>query len=123
MRDTGIPAAVGKLVLARDCHACVCCGKSVTAEMGAIYFRKPERLGGPATPENLITVLRTCGERISFQRDPQDEARGYRLRSWHDPALVPVALTLGTGPRATVWLTRYGLLSFEPPPGDEDVPA
>jgi hypothetical protein len=114
-RDTPVPAAVRELVLARDCHACVCCGKSVVGETWVIYFRKPERLGGPPTPDNLITVLRSCGERIGFLRDARDEASGYRLRPWQDPELVPVGLTLSAGQRATVWLTPQGLLSFEPP--------
>lgn len=111
---TRIPAAVRNLVLARDCYVCVCCGKSVTGELSTIHFRKPERDGGPATPENLITVLPACGERISYGCDPQDEAWGYRLQSWDDPEFVPIVLALA-GPRPTVWLTRDGLLSFESP--------
>jgi len=107
-----VPATVRNLVLARDCHACVCCGKSVTGEASVLHFRKPERHGGPATPENLITVLPACAERIGSGRDPQDETRGYRLSPWVDPESVPVVLALA-GPPATVWLTRDGLLSFE----------
>ena len=108
---------VRALVRARDGHACVCCGTSIIEEPNAVQFRKPERLGGSATPENLITVLHACGERINSWRDPMDEVRGYRLQPGDDPKLVPVSLTFSTESRVMVWLTRDGLLSFEPPPG------
>lgn len=114
LSGTRVPAAVRNLVLARDCYVCVCCGKSVTGEMSVIHFRKPERDGGQATPENLITVLPACGERISYGGDPQDETWGYRLQPWDDPEFVPIVLALA-GPRPTVWLTPDGLLSFESP--------
>ena len=73
-RDTGLTPEVRRLVLERDGYLCICCGSSIFGKPSAIHLRKPEHFGGSATPENLITVLHACGERISFRRDPLDEA-------------------------------------------------
>ncbi len=111
-----LPWAVRRLVLARDGFACVCCSRSVLGRPYAIQLRKPSDRGGSASPENLITVLAECGERISFRRDRTDEARGYSLRRWEEPALVPVAYASPAGP-AVAWLLPDGDRSAEAPCG------
>lgn len=111
-----LPWAVRRLVLARDGFACVCCSRSVLGRPYAIHLRKPSATGGNPSPENLITVLAECGERISLRRDRTDEASGYRLRSWEEPALVPVAYASPAG-RAVAWLLPDGDRSAGPPAG------
>jgi len=116
-RDTSPTPGVRRLVLERDGYLCVCCGRSVIGQPYSLQARKRRSQGGDNSPSNLITVLHACGERINSLLDPLDEARGYRLRSWDDPELVPVSLALSTGSGLMVWLSPDGLLSSEPPPG------
>jgi len=105
-----------RLVLARDDYGCVCCNRSVLSRPYGIQLRKPRNMGGVISPENLITVLAECGERISFRRNPADEDRGYVVRPWDEPSLVPVAYTTPAG-QAKWWLLPDGRRSFEPPAG------
>lgn len=100
-----------RLVLARDGYGCICCDRSVLSRPYAIHMRKPRYLGGVVSPENLITVLQECGDRISLQCDPADEARGYVLSAWDEPAIVPVAYTTPAG-QARAWLSPDGRRSF-----------
>lgn len=53
--------------------------------------------------------------RIDSRCDPQDEARGYWVRSHDDPALVPVTVMSGTGASMALWPTADGRWSAEPP--------
>lgn len=115
-RDDALTWPMRRLVLARDDFGCVCCNRSVLSRRYDILLRKPRNLGGVTSPENLITVLAECAERISVRRDPADEARGYVMRSWDEPALVPVAYTTPAG-HAKWWLLPDGRRSFEPPAG------
>ena len=89
-----------KLVLERDGYRCVCCGESVAG-----------------SPSNLVTELgsgtRGCHFRIDSRSDPADEEKGYSVRSWDDPALVPVTVMLGGGRGMTVWLLDDGTYSGE----------
>jgi hypothetical protein len=117
LRDTGPSREVRRLVLERDGYSCVCCGTNIIGQLYSLLPRKRQSRSRDNSASNLITVLHACGERISFRLDPRDEARGYCLRPWDDPELVPVSLTLSTGSGVMAWLTRDGLLSFEPPPG------
>jgi hypothetical protein len=112
--DREVSWPVRRLVLARDNWACLCCGKSVLGRPYAIHLRKPRRLGGDASPENLITVLAECGLRIGFRGDPADEARGLRIRSREEPALVPVLYFTSAG-LTKAWLRPDGGRGFEPP--------
>ena len=112
--DAELPWPVRQLVLARDNWACLCCGKSILGRPYAIHLRKPWHLGGDTSPENLITVLAECGERITLTYDPADQARGYGVGSSDDPASVPVACFTAAG-SAKVWLLRDGGRAFEPP--------
>jgi hypothetical protein len=111
--DAVLPWPVRQLVLARDNWACLCCGKSILGRPYAVQLRKPWHLGGDTSPENLITVLAECGDRIMFQCDPADRARGYGIGSSDEPASVPVAYTTAAG-LTRVWLLPDGGRTFEP---------
>lgn len=116
---TGPSETVRKLVLERDDYRCVCCGLSVIGQQYSLQHRLRRSQGGDSTPVNLVTVLGTgtTGHhaRIDSRRDPHDEARGYTVRSWDDPALVPVMIMSAAGAGALVWLTPEGTYSTEPP--------
>jgi hypothetical protein len=114
--DAELPWPVRQLVLARDNWACLCCGKSILGRPYAIHLRKPGHLGGDMSPENLITVLAECGERITLRYDPADQAAGFGVGSTQDPGSVPVAYSTAAG-SAKVWLLRDGGRAFEPPRG------
>jgi hypothetical protein len=120
-RDTGPDAKTRKLVLERDGYACVCCGWSILGQPYSLQHRKRRSQGGGNSPPNLITVLGTgttgCHLRIDSRIDPEDEEKGYTVRSWQDPADVPVMVFSEHGSGATVWLTADGRYSDEPPLG------
>lgn len=120
-RNTGPSAAVRKLVLERDGFRCVCCGASVIGQPYSLQHRKRRSQGGDNSPSNLVTVLGTgttgCHERIDSRRDPEDEAKGYTVRSWDDPLLIPVMIFSPHGSGAAVWLTDSGEYSTEDPQG------
>ncbi len=112
--DAEVPWPVRRLVLARDDWACLCCARSVLGQPYAIHLRKPWHLGGDTSPENLITVRAECGDRIRDRCDPTDEARGYTVRLYDEPALVPVVYSTPAG-QTRVWLLPDGGRAFEPP--------
>ena len=104
---TGPSLEVRRLVLERDGHACVCCGMSIAGQPYSLQHRKRRSQGGTNDPSNLITVLGTgttgCHERIDSRRSPEDEDKGYTVRSWQDPAGVPVTLFGGAGGTFYLW--------------------
>lgn len=110
-RDTGPSAKVRRLVLERDGWSCVCCGRSIIGQPYSLQHRKRRSQGGDSSPVNLVTVLGTgttgCHERIDSRREPGDEARGLTVRSWDDPALVPVVVAAPAG-LIRVWLSADG---------------
>jgi hypothetical protein len=118
-RETGPSRKVRALVLARDGYACVCCGRSLIGQRYSLQHRKRRSQGGTNSPSNLITVLGTgttgCHERIDSRRDPEDEAKGYTVRSWQDPAQVSVMLFSEHGSGVTKYLGDDGLYYDEPP--------
>lgn len=118
-RDTGPSRAVRALVLERDGYACVCCGTSIIGRPYSLQHRLRRSHGGGNSPANLITVLGTgttgCHERIDSRRDPSDEAKGYTVRSWDDPLLIPVMIFSPHGSGITMWLTDDGTYATEPP--------
>jgi hypothetical protein len=118
-KDDGLTRAVRHLVLERDGWACVCCGQSVIGRRYSLQDRKRRSQGGRRVPSNLITVLGSgtteCHERIDSRRDPQDEAKGYTVRSYDDPAMVPVMYFSPHGSGFTAWLCDSGELIFEAP--------
>jgi hypothetical protein len=62
-------------------------------------------------------LILLCGDAVTGchglaeTRDPVMRERGFWLRSWENPALVPVVLAGG----ATVWLGDGGTYLTEPP--------
>jgi hypothetical protein len=118
-RNSGPSAAVRALVLARDGHACVCCGRPITGEHYSLGHRLRASQGGKPVPSNLITLLGLGGElhhgRVDSRRDPSDEAKGYSLRSWQNPLLVPVTVFSPHGTGMTLWLDDLGNYLTEPP--------
>jgi hypothetical protein len=118
-RDTGPSRKVRALVLERDGHACVCCGQSVIGRPYSLQHRQRRSQGGTNALSNLVVVLGTgttgCHERIDSRRDPHGEARGYTVRSWQDPALVPVMIFSEGGSGIAAWLTDEGGYAFEAP--------
>jgi hypothetical protein len=120
-RDTGPSAKVRRMVLERDGYACVCCGRSVIGQVYSLQHRKRRSQGGKNDCTNLIAVLGDgttgCHARIDSRCDPHDEAKGYTVRSWDDPALIPVMVFSPGGSGTTAWLTLDGKYVFEAPAG------
>jgi hypothetical protein len=118
-RDTGPSKAVRAAVLARDGFQCVCCGRSVIGQVYSLQHRKRRSQGGGSLASNLITVLGDgttgCHQRIDSRIDPADEAQGYTVRSWDDPALIPVVFHSEHGSGFTAWLADDGGLLFDDP--------
>lgn len=118
-RYTGPSRKVRRLVLERDGYACVCCGTGIIGRPYSLQHRLRRSQGGDNSPSNLITVLGTgttgCHERIDSRRDPSDEAKGYTVRSWGIPALVPVMLFSPHGSGVMAWLDDEGAYVFEAP--------
>ena len=121
-RETGPDRKTRTLVLERDGYACVCCGRSVIGQPYSLQHRKRRSQGGGNSPSNLVTVLGTgttgCHERIDSRRDPEDEAKGYTVRSWDDPALIPVMVFSEHGSGVTAWLSGDGRYLFDGPEVD-----
>jgi len=121
-RYTGPDALTREAVLERDGYACVCCGRSVIGQQYSLQHRKRRSQCGDNSPANLLTVLgdgtRGHHARIDSRAWPEDEARGYTVRSWQDPALVPVMI-FGSpgGPGVTMFATRDGRWAAEAPAG------
>lgn len=123
-RDVGLSGIVRGLVMARDHWACTCCGMLVAQRPHSVLRRSPDAGDSPA---NLLTFLGDGSRprdpadhcaRVDSCRDPADAARGFRVPSGHDPALVPVMVSTGaTRSWVTLWLTANGPYSTEPPPG------
>jgi hypothetical protein len=92
--DTGPDRKTRFLVLERDGYACVCCGFSVIGKVYSLQHRKRRSQGGTNCPANLVTVLGDgstgCHARIDSRVDPEDEEKGYTVRSRRDPHVVSV---------------------------------
>jgi hypothetical protein len=118
-RNSGPSAAVRALVLARDGHACVCCGLSVIGQRYSLGHRLRASQGGKPVPSNLLTFLGLGGElchgRIDARLDPRDEARGYSLRSYQNPLLVPVTVFSPGGAGMSLWPSDDGRYLPEAP--------
>ena len=85
----------------------------------SLGHRKRRSQGGRPTPSNLITVLgwggQGCHGRIDSRDNPEDEAKGYTVRSYDDPAAIPVMLFSEHGSGVTKYLTEDGAYSDYPP--------
>jgi hypothetical protein len=117
--NSGPTAAVRKLVLERDGYACFCCGKSIIGQRYSLGHRLRASQGGKPVPSNLLTFLGWGGElhhgRIDSRRDPADEAKGYTVRSWDNPLLIPVMVFSEGGSGFTAWLGDDGQYHFDGP--------
>lgn len=116
VRDTGPDELTRATVIDRDKARCVCCGLSVIGQVYSIQHRKRRSQGGGNCPCNLIVVLgdgtRGCHARIDSRIDPEDEARGYTVRSHDDPASVSVMIFDSPGgPGVTLFPTCDGAWS------------
>jgi hypothetical protein len=105
------------IVLERDGYACVCCGASIIGRRWSLGWRLRASRGGRPVPSNLVTLLGLCRRRVDYRDDPGDAARGYRVESWQDPALIPVMFAGGF----RAWLTDDGALLYEAPARAEAV--
>jgi len=123
-RNSGPSATVRALVLARDGRSCVCCGLSVIGRPHSLGHRLRASQQGKPTPSNLITLLGLGVNpfdaddhhaRVDSRRDPSDEARGYTVRSWRDPLLVPVTVFGPDGTGLSLWLDDSGKYLPSPP--------
>ena len=110
---------VRELVLERDGYACVDCGTSIIGRHYSLGHRLRASHGGKAVPSNLITLLGLGGElhhgRIDLYRNPDDELKGYRLRSWEDPVQTPVMVFSPGGSGFSAWLWDDGTYHPEGP--------
>jgi hypothetical protein len=96
--DTGPDAKTRALVYARDSFACVCCGRSIIGRPHSLGHRLRRSQGGTLCPANLLTFLGWGNGlteddhhfRIDRRYDPEDEAKGFTVRSRQDPHLVSV---------------------------------
>jgi hypothetical protein len=123
-RNSGPTPLVRALCMARDSWACVCCGLSVTGRPHSLGHRVRASQGGKPVASNLLLYLGLGVNsldpddhhaRIDSRRDPSDEAKGYSLRSYQNPLLVPVTVFSPDGPGMALWLPDDGTYSTTPP--------
>lgn len=116
--DTGPDRKTRLLVLKRDGYACVCCAATVINQRYSLQHRKRRSQGGGNCASNLLTVLGDgvsgCHQRMDSRRDPEDEAKGYTVRSTADPHLVSVMVFGPGGGGATLFPTCSGEWSSAP---------
>jgi hypothetical protein len=119
--NSGPSPKVRALVLERDGHACVCCGLPILGQRYSLGHRLRASQGGKAVPSNLLTFLGWGGElchgRIDNRTDPADEAKGYTVRSWQDPAQIPVMVFSEGGSGVMAWVWDDGRYHFDGPQG------
>lgn len=120
---TGPTAAVVDLVLERDGHACVRCGKPATGARGrdwSVQHRIPRGMGGTRRadlnePQNLLILCGsgTTGCHGDVERYRADSyVHGWLCHRSDDPAAVVV---LVAGGRRWVYLTAAGEYVDQPP--------
>lgn len=121
-RDTGPDQKTRLAVYERDGWACACCGTPVDKRPHSVGHRKRRSQGGSNRMSNLLTFLGLGVNpadpddhhaRIDSRRRPSDEANGYTVRSYQDPALVAVRRRAGALPQE--WLTDDGRCLEEAP--------
>jgi hypothetical protein len=118
-RDSRPTPGVRAMVLKRDGRMCVCCGQSIEGRRYSLAHRLRASQGGKAVPSNLITMLGWGGQehhgRIDNRQDPEDEARGFTVRSGTDPAYVPVMVFSEGGSGVLMYATDGGEWTEIPP--------
>ncbi|MDQ2877145.1 MAG: hypothetical protein M3Y33_20990, partial [Actinomycetota bacterium] len=119
--DTGPTRAVRALVLARDGHRCARCGRPCGPGIApySLQHRKARGVGGDSSPPGLVLLCGTattgCHGEVESRRFPADQAKGYRLESWQDPAAEGVMYFDASDGGFTAWLADSGELLFEEP--------
>jgi 5-methylcytosine-specific restriction endonuclease McrA len=93
-----MPPSVAEAVIARAAGACEAC-RFVLREKGHLHHRKLRSQGGKHTVENLVLVHTACHDAIHLRNELSYQL-GLLVRSWLDPADVPVR-TFGS----TIWDT------------------
>lgn len=120
-RYTGPGKLTRETVLERDGYACVCCGQSVIGQVYSLQHRKRRSQGGSNCTCNLLVVLGSGSTghhwRIDSRIDPEDEAKGYTVRSGQDPASVPVMVFEADGSGLSQFATCDGAWSTAAPEG------
>jgi hypothetical protein len=125
-RDTGPDEETRAAVYRRDGNCCVCCGTPLAGRPRSVGHRKRRSQNGTNDTSNLLAFLGLGinpfdpddhHARIDSRRDPSDEAKGYTVRSWDDPALVSVMVFTSPGSGFRAWLTDDGGRSFDEPKG------
>lgn len=107
---------VKEQVRERDSHTCLNCGKPGND----VHHRVRRGMGGTADPSiafgmaNLVLLCRPDHQLVHGPDNPLMTAKGYRLLTCEDPAMVPVLL-FGEGGGALVWLTAEGGYALAPP--------
>lgn len=90
--------AVRALIMERDGHRCVVCGRFL-GEVANIHHRRLRSQGGTGAAENGITVCGSgtmgCHGKI-HQHIATSRSAGLIVPSWDDPALIPVNTWRGT---------------------------
>lgn len=118
--NSGPTPKVRRLVVKRDGYRCACgCRQSIIGQRYSLGHRLRASQGGKPVPSNLLTFLGRGGEachgRIDSRRDPGDEANGMTVRSWQDPAQIPVMIASEDGSRVTAWLWDDGRYHYDGP--------
>jgi hypothetical protein len=125
-RDTGPGRKTRLAVYERDGWACACCGFPVADRPHSVGHRKRRSQGGGNQMSNLLTFLGLGRNpldpddhhaRIDSRRRASDEANGYTVRSYQDPALVAVKRPAEGGGLTREWLTDDGQRVKEAPEG------
>jgi hypothetical protein len=112
---TEITRQIRAVVMERDDWQCQGCGVAVAGRWHSIQHRVARGTGGGNGADNLVLL---CGSATSpgchrrcEDRDPEMRDRGLWLRSWDDPARVPVIRFDGTAR----WLLPSGTVSLDDP--------
>jgi hypothetical protein len=94
---------------------------SILGQHYSLGHRLRASQGGRAIPSNLLTFLGWGGEmchgRIDNRTDPADEAKGYTVRSWDSPLLIPVMVFSEGGSGVMAWVWDDGRYHFDGPQG------
>jgi hypothetical protein len=115
-----------EFVLRRDGYACVCCGISIIGREYSLQHRDARGMGGSRDPHsgcscNLVTMLGSatteCHGRVESNADPEDEAKGYALRSGQIARFAPVMVFDASGGGATLYPSCDGEWTTAAPSG------
>lgn len=116
---TAVPRETRDLVVERAGYCCERCGRY--AEGGSVHHRSARRMGGSKDPakndvSNLLlprgSGTTECHGEVE-SKAPEHYAEGWLVRSWNDPAAVPIKHHA----HGLVWLTPHGTYEYAAPEG------